>query len=390
MIMDGSHIPAASKNYPRLRDQKKLQPADRHLWQITPARDLIVFLLAAVLLWFVYELRGIFMPLFVALMLAYLFNPLVTRIEHRWRLPRALTTTLLLVVSSVAFFGFLAWLGPLLFEQAMLLAGRLPDYLRTLAATYDIDTGGFIERAELWIRQAQAEPQQILGQIFKTTGRAVGIITVVLNTATYLILSIVLIAVYFFFFAWHFNSGLAKLSTLLPESRKERVFAVGARMDEAVGEFFRGRLVIAVIMGILLSVGWFLAGVPYWFFLGMLTGVLNIVPYLSVISWPFAILLKYLDMLTSGSEQGFSFMSVFVWPSVVYIFVQFLEGWVLTPWIQSGQTNMSAVTIILVVFIGGAVAGVWGMLLAIPVAACIKILMEETALPALRRWAATH
>jgi predicted PurR-regulated permease PerM len=122
----------------------------------------------------------------------------------------------------------------------------------------------------------------------------------------------------------------------------------------------------------------------------MLTGVLNIVPYLSVISWPFAILLKYLDMLTSGSEQGFSFMSVFVWPSVVYIFVQFLEGWVLTPWIQSGQTNMSAVTIILVVFIGGAVAGVWGMLLAIPVAACIKILMEETALPALRRWAATH
>ena len=218
------------------------------------------------------------MPLFVALMLAYLFNPLITRIEHEWRLPRVLTTALLLIVSSLTFFGFLAWLGPLLFEQAMLLAGRLPGYLRTLAATYEIDTGGWIERAEVWIRQAQAEPQQILGQIFKTTGRAGGIISVVLNTATYLILSITLIAVYFFYFAWHFNSGLAKLSAFVPESRRERVFAVAARMDDAVGEFFRGRLVIAVIMGLLFSVGWFFAGVPYWFFLGMLTGVLNIDP----------------------------------------------------------------------------------------------------------------
>jgi predicted PurR-regulated permease PerM len=55
-------------------------------------------------------------------------------------------------------------------------------------------------------------------------------------------------------------------------------------MDDAVGDFFRGRLLIALIMGILLSAGWFLTGVPYWFLLGMLTGLLNIVPYLSIIS----------------------------------------------------------------------------------------------------------
>jgi predicted PurR-regulated permease PerM len=58
-----------------------------------------------------------------------------------------------------------------------------------------------------------------------------------------------------------------------------------------------------------------------------------------------------------------------------------LEGWILTPWIQSGQTNLSAVTIILVVIIGGAVAGVLGMLLPIPVAACMKIFFEEVVCP---------
>ena len=50
-------------------------------------------------------------------------------------------------------------------------------------------------------------------------------------------------------------------------------------MDQAIGQFFRGRLVIEFIMGVLLSAGWFLAGVPYWFFLGMVTGLLNVVPY---------------------------------------------------------------------------------------------------------------
>jgi predicted PurR-regulated permease PerM len=62
----------------------------------------------------------------------------------------------------------------------------------------------------------------------------------------------------------------------------------------------------------------------------------------------------------------------------------------LTPWIQSGQLKMSAVTIILVVIIGGVMAGVLGMLLAIPVAACIKIFFEEVVLLPLARWAANH
>jgi predicted PurR-regulated permease PerM len=121
-----------------------------------------------------------------------------------------------------------------------------------------------------------------------------------------------------------------------------------------------------------------------------LTGLLSIVPYLSVASWPVAIIVKYVDTLTSGMAESSAIVSAVLWPSVVYGAVQFLEGWVLTPLIQSGHTSLSAVTIILVVIIGGVAAGVLGMLLAIPVAACAKIFFQEVALPHLRRWAATH
>jgi len=369
---------------PHTRPAASKPPADRHLWQITPARDLIILLLVAVSVRLLYTLREIFVPLLIALILAYIFNPLVTWLERKWRWPRLLTVSLVVAVVVLGASVLLAWLGPLLAAQLTDLIRRLPEYLRTLAANYNFD----VSQIESMIRQYQINPQQILAHVFQTTGRAVGFVTTVLGVASYVVFSVALVLIYFFFLCWGFNRAVHALEKYLPQSRKGRILQIVRQMDEAVGAFLRGRLVIAVIIGSVLSVGWFFAGVPYWFFLGMATGLLNIVPYLSVLTWPIAVLLKYVDSLTTG--QSLSVLSVFVWPSVVYMAVQLLDNWVLTPWIQSGQTNLNAATIIVVVFIGAALAGVLGMLLAIPLAACIKILLEEVFLPQLRRWAAEH
>lgn len=358
---------------------------NRHLWQITAARDIIILILIALFLWFLYTLGDILIPLLVALVLAHVFNPLVTYLEHKWRCPRPLTVGVLLAIVVLGCSALFAWLGPLLIRQITGLAYRLPDYLHTLASTYGID----VSQLEAVIRQYQIDPQQILSRIFKTTGQALGFVTTVFGAATYLIFSVALVLIYFFFLAWGFNSAVRGLAKYLPESRRERIVEIVSQMDQAIGSFFRGRLVIACIMGGLLSIGWFWTGVPYWFFLGMVSGLLNIVPYLSILTWPVAILLKYLEALNDSGGNP-SFVSIAVWPSVVYVVVQLSEGWLLTPWIQSGQTNMSAATILIVVLIGGAVAGIWGLLFAIPVAACIKILLDEVLLPRLRSWAAKH
>ena len=364
------------------------EPASRHLWEITAVREFIVLLLIATSFLVLYLLRDIFLPVFLAFVFAEVFNPFVTFIERKWRWPRPLTIALILALMIAAVIGFFAWLGPVLVDQFIQLAARLPEYIRALAAGHNIDLNNIMAVIDETVRNL--DPRQIFNQIFSTTGRAVGIATFIFNTTTRMLLSLALVIIYFFLFSWRFNAGLAKLTAYVPQSRKRRVFAILSRMDAAVADFFRGRLVIAIIVGIMLSVGWFFTGVPYWFFLGMLTGILNIVPYLAVITWPVAILLKYVDTLTSGAGQSAGILAILIWPSVVYIVVQFLEGWILTPWIQSGQTDMSAATVLIVVFIGGAVAGIWGLLFAIPVAACCKILLEELLLPPLRRWAATH
>ncbi len=118
------------------------------------------------------------------------------------------------------------------------------------------------------------------------------------------------------------------------------------------------------------------------------TGLLSIIPYISVIGWPLAILLKYLDAVGDPGGQTVGWFSIVALPSLPYLTVQFFESWWLTPWIQGQTSNLSAVTVIVVVLVGGAVAGFLGLLLAIPIASSIKILFEELVLPRWEAWAA--
>jgi len=281
----------------------------------------------------------------------------------------------------------LIWLGPLLYEQVSQLIGNLPRYAKALAARFEIEPGVVKEQVDGALTRAQLDPRQLLSQIFRGTDRAIGWVTALVGVISNLTLALVLIPLYFFVFAWYFNHGLAQLEVYLPARHKAQILQVLGQMDRAVSEFFRGQLVIAMIDGALFSIGWYWAGVPYWFALGMFTGLLNIVPYLSVVGWPLAVLLKYVSVLGDGDG---ALLSAALWPTVVYMTVQLFDGWVLAPWIQSGQTNLSVVTIIIVVFVGAALAGVWGMLFAIPLAACIKIVLVAVLLPQLERWAAEH
>src|SRR5690606_20141079 len=119
--------------------------------------------------------------------------------------------------------------------------------------------------------------------------------------------------------------------------------------------------------------------------LGVGTGLLNVVPWASAVGWPLAVGLAYAEQ--AGGAGPIDWLAVAVWPSVVYGLVQGLDGWLLTPWIQSHSVDLSAVTVLIVVFVGGAVAGVSGLVLAVPVAACVKILFREVILPRWREWA---
>lgn len=362
-------------------------PADRHLWEITPIRDLLWLGGGLFLLWFGYYLRGVFTPVLIALLLAYLFNPLIRRAEVQWNIPRPVTISVVLFLSALIMGGLITWLGPLLAEQVQSFAERVPGYIQSIAQRYHVRLGDFSVHLSTIAASLRDDPLSILKPLFSGTGQAFGVLGTVIGTTADVVLAFILIPIYFFFFAWQFDRAIAQIRRYIPMDYRPQARQIVKRMDHAVSGFFRGRLAIALGSAVLYSLGWALTGIRYWFLLGLITGILTIIPYASLVGWPLAILLKYLDVLSSGAG-AFDLMTVVVWPSLAYLVVQFIESWLLTPWVQSQSMDMNAVTVLIVVFIGGAMGGFYGLLMAIPVAACLKILVEELVLTRLERRAA--
>ncbi len=345
----------------------------RHLWQITAVRDLLWLLAGVVLLWLLYDVRSVLLPIFAGLVLAYLLDPVITKVKRRWGMSRLFSVLLicLLVILAGAGIGF--WAIPVLVKQAAALAKQVPDYLHTLNQQYGLQLQDLAGRLTEQFQGAQDGPS-VLDFLKKIAG-----------TTADIILWMVLPPIYFVFFALKFQTLKEEGSSLLSADRHPRTMDTLRRMDDAVGTFFRARLMISLLVGVIFIIGWWLANVPYWFLLGAITGLLSMIPYLSIAGWLLALLVKYFDMMIGEGAPGFDWMAVLLWPSIVFGIGNFIEGWILTPWIHGRTTHLNPITILTVVLIGGALAGFWGLLFGIPAAICLTMLAEEFLLPSVRK-----
>ncbi len=213
-----------------------------------------------------------------------------------------------------------------------------------------------------------------------------GVVGSAINITSYLALSAIIIGFCFFFFSWKLDKLTAWFVPFIPVQHKTEVLGVIVMMDKSVAAFIRGRLIQAGVMSVVLSIGWWIAGVPSWLLLGVLSGALNLVPFAAVVGFLAAIVLVLVDSVAGG---GFTIW-VLIWPTFVYILAQGFDGWVVEPIVQGKATDLDPVSVLLAVMIGGALAGLLGMLIAIPAAACIKILSRQVVLPRLRALAGSE
>lgn len=450
-----------------------------HLWQIQAVRDLLFIAAIFGLVWLGYALRAVTIPLLVALLLAYLFEPLIDYLirSPRWRMSRlhAVLFLLFTVVGGLAI--VLALVIPLavgqtarfvsnfndgtLRAQVSQVKSILPDALdeelesllhlfpqgrmadRASIGQSELSDAALNEEEDDEERQgagseelagepgdasdenatgdpAQAEePADDLSPIDEARIREIiteeleaaaatqpdagpdssnllalgrrGFDTVldVLGTIATIGLLIFLIPFYFFFFAMSYPRVVRFFRQLLPEKNKSRALELIGKMDRVVSAFVRGRIVIAAIMGLMLAAGWILCGVPYAIVLGLVSGVFSLVPYLVGLTLPIAIALLFFEQLGLPPEHRDVWLGMFgviLWPTVVWMIVQFVETYILTPKIAGKAAGLDPVTVVVAVLAGGSLLGVYGMLLAIPLAACIKILITDVLAPRIDQW----
>lgn len=215
----------------------------------------------------------------------------------------------------------------------------------------------------------------------------VGLVGTAVGFTSYLALAAVVVTFCFFFFSWKFDAILGWFEPFIPGRSREHTLAMLRKMDLAVSSFVRGRLIQSLVMMTVLAIGWWLVDVPYWFLLGVLTGLLNVVPFLPAAGGLLAVILTVMTALANGGDFTWGLL---LWPALVFVIAQGLDGYLVEPVVQGKATNLDPLSVMLVVLVGGSLAGLLGMLLAIPLAACIKILMQELVLPKARAIAAEN
>lgn len=193
------------------------------------------------------------------------------------------------------------------------------------------------------------------------------------------------LTLFFFFFV---STGWVKLKgfgeSLLPDRYREETLDLLTKFDRVISGFVRGRLTIAFLQAIVFSIAYWAIGVPAAFILGPIIAILSIVPYAALIGLPISIGLLFLE-----GHEGFrgAWWWVLGAPVAVYFIGQALDDYVWTPMIQGKETGMDTPTILFASLAGGALFGVFGLLIAIPLAACAKILIQELFWPKFKEWA---
>lgn len=321
--------------------------------------------LLAILLWLVYTVRIVWPPLVLAGAVIYLAGPMVDRMQ-KWGIHRVIGSFLsyLLFAGVMVLLGFLV--VPVISDQLAEFADRIPQLVDDVSV-FVVDLGerlGFsvgvtpqLETLQQWLVDFfdQDRVQQLLGQlgVFARTGFEV-------------LLVFLLGPVLAFYILVDLPGFRERSRHLIPAQARPEVLHVMSQVGRVVGGFVRGQLLVAVIVGVLSSLGLLLLKVPFWLIIGMVAGLLNIVPFIGPAAGGF---------LAALVSLVFRDLSTALWSVVMFTAVQQFDNHVISPNILKSRVQLNPVFILLALLVGGSIGGFFGLLIAVPLVAAIRVIL---------------
>jgi putative heme transporter len=334
--------------------------SDRPLsWGWTAAAGAVAIIAAVVVLAVLWLFGRTLALLALGFTIAAALAPLVSWLERR--MPR----TLAVVVVYLAIFGIFVLMGgiifPPIFEQAQELAMVAPELIAQAELLYE----EYAPIGEVPIIQQLADQ---LGQI---TGRLVAV-PLGLASGLFDLVLILFISLYTLVEAPRMRRFAL---SLFPEERRDRVDHVLNSMAQAMGGFIRGAVITAIIIGTVTSIALSIIGIPFPLVLGMIAGVLELLPYVGPI-------IASIPMLIVALLQSPTQALIVL---VFFIILQQIESNILVPNIMKTQTEISPLMSIAAIVAGVSLGGLLGALVAIPIAAALRVFVREVAAPMVRR-----
>lgn len=311
------------------------------------------------------RLSSVLLPFFIAWLMAYMLYPLVQLLQHRCRLRNRLLSiiaTILLVLAALTGIMFLV-VPPIVDEAA-----KFSEYMSPIASDF-FGQNNVAERIEHFIQHFINENslvqiiqqgsltsalQAALTQTWNLINQTMGFILGIFN--------VFIVLMYMFFILLDYEAIADGWVRFIPHNQRTFIPQLVDDVKRGMNAYFRGQSLIALIVGVLFSIGFLIIDFPLAIGLGMFIGLLNLVPYLQLIGLVPTVLLALMKSL----ETGQNFWVILLFALTVFAVVQIIQDMYLTPRIMGHFMGLNPAVILLSLSVWGSLLGLIGLIIALP------------------------
>jgi predicted PurR-regulated permease PerM len=306
--------------------------------------------------------QAVLIPVFMAFLFAVLLFPINNFLHHKLRFPNGLAATITTLIFVFAFLGILAFLS---YE----ITGIASDFdsIKKNINLFITDIHRFIKsnfNVSIWEQRRYIE--DVTQDSVKKGKETIG---TTLISVSNILLDITLIPIYTFLILLYKTHFMVFFSKLFGTEYHPKLQEILSQVKRAVQSYVSGLIIEMIVVSVLTSIGLYIIGVEYFLLLGLITGILNLIPYIGIL---IAGVLTILASLTGTPD-----VSLILGVIAVNAIVQIIDNNILVPIIINTKVKINAFVSIIGIIIGGGIAGIAGMFLAIPILAIVKIIFDK-------------
>lgn len=331
---------------------------DKHLAHTIRIISLVLFIIGV--LWLLYSMSWVVGLILVSVLLVYILYPLLVYLKVRFRLKHGVATAIVFLIFLLFCVFVISLLIPVIYNETNELIDTFPHHLARIQIilswlTQQTITLDIEDEVRAFIVSISENMHQALEYLAEASLSLIG-------GAVDFILVLFLV----FYLLYDFHSIRSQIIDLVPPPKRPLAEEILQIVDTTLGTFIRGSLIRCFIVGVVTGVTLSIVGMPYALLLGVLAGIFNFILYLGpyIAAVP-AVLLSFSPLTPSP-----------LLVIIIYVAIQILDGMFLAPVVLGRVVKLKPITVIVSILAGGSIAGLLGMVLAVPVAGMIKGVLE--------------
>jgi predicted PurR-regulated permease PerM len=310
------------------------------------------------------RISGVVYILVGAIFLAYLIYPAIAWLKRRMPLVLAIAIVYLGIIGAFLLLAF--FIVPHIMDDIQMLVQRYPEIVARLHSIVYNPKDPLTSRLPSWLRdQIGAMPDAIAKWVRQRGLQAFGHFATVLAGTIAIVAVFVIVPFVTAYLLLDLDNMKRALAAVIPEERWRATVQLLSEIDDVIGGFIRGQLLVASMIAVLITLALILIHVPYPYLFGLLAGLGDLIPYVGAAAAFFPAFIS--AILTNGWVSGLLVVAAFV---VIYE----AEGHFIAPNVVGKQVKLSAFVVIVALLIGAEVAGLFGMLVAVPIAGVIRVI----------------